>query len=223
MLFSETFNKLDRKTNIVEKTVALDKKEKNMETIKEKDEQVRSAILMAAERVFQKWGLNKTTMEDIASEAGKGKSTLYYYYKSKEEIFDAVVKIELHRVLNKAQQAANALPTAKEKLKTYIVTCIYEMKNYAIIYNIARSEIKMSRDYLEKIRLTIQEKEENFVREVLNQGFLSKEFHFIDEEELETAVKATVGIIHALELYLMLENDDPKQIDIAVKLITNGI
>ena len=35
-----------------------------------KDDIVRAEILKAAERVFQKWGINKTTMEDIAREAG---------------------------------------------------------------------------------------------------------------------------------------------------------
>jgi AcrR family transcriptional regulator len=194
-----------------------------MDTNKEKDESVRVAILQAAEQVFQKWGLNKTTMEDIAREAGKGKSTLYYYYKSKEEIFDATVKIKLNQMLSRAQEIANKMPSAKEKLKKYIVTCLFEMKNYALLFSVVRGEIRMSREYLDKIRDTIQEKEEKYIREILNQGFLGKEFHFIAEEELETAVKATVGIIHALELYLMLENDDPKQIDIAVKLITNGI
>ncbi len=194
-----------------------------MDIIKEKDEQVRQAILQAAIRVFQKWGLNKTTMEDIARDAGKGKSTLYYYYKSKDEIFDAVIKIQLNQILSTAEELANMMSSAKEKLKKYIVSCIYEMSKYSTIYSIARREIHMSRGYLEKIRSTLEEREAKFIREVLNQGFLSSEFHFIDEEELETAIKAIVGIIHALELYLMLENDDPKQIDIVVKLITNGI
>ena len=51
-----------------------------------KDDIIRADILRAAEALFQKWGLKKTTMEDIAKEAGKGKSTLYYYFKSKAEI-----------------------------------------------------------------------------------------------------------------------------------------
>ncbi|HPN36312.1 MAG TPA: TetR/AcrR family transcriptional regulator [bacterium] len=194
-----------------------------MDIIKEKDEQVRQAILQAALRVFQKWGLNKTTMEDIAREAGKGKSTLYYYYKSKDEIFDAVLKIQLNNILSKAEELANSMSSAKEKLKKYIVSCICEMGKYSTIYSIARREINMSRGYLEKIRSFLEEREEKFIRQVLNHGFLSSEFHFIDEDELETAIKAIVGVIHALELYLMLENDDPKQIDIVARLITNGI
>lgn len=43
-----------------------------------KDDLVKTSFLQAAEKLFQRWGINKTTMEDIAREAGKGKSTLYY-------------------------------------------------------------------------------------------------------------------------------------------------
>ena len=51
-----------------------------------KDEIIKAKILEGADKLFQKYGLGKTTMEDIAKDAGKGKSTLYYYFKSKEEI-----------------------------------------------------------------------------------------------------------------------------------------
>ena len=89
-----------------------------------KDDIVKAEILKAAERVFQKWGSNKTTMEDIAREAGKGKSTLYYYYQSKEEIFDAVVIVEFEKILQKAKESAQETETAKERLITYIVESI---------------------------------------------------------------------------------------------------
>lgn len=49
---------------------------------KTKDELLKEKILTGADMLFQKYGLTKTTMEDIAREAGKGKSTLYYYFKS---------------------------------------------------------------------------------------------------------------------------------------------
>jgi len=81
-----------------------------------KDEEAKTAILEAAKRVFQKWGLNKTTMEDIAHEAGKGKSTLYYYFKSKDEIFEFLIKNELNSILTKAKTTINQISTSKEKL-----------------------------------------------------------------------------------------------------------
>ena len=39
-------------------------------------------ILNGALEVFKKRGLEKSTMEEIASESGFGKATLYYYYSS---------------------------------------------------------------------------------------------------------------------------------------------
>ena len=52
-------------------------------------DQVRDEILRAAMELFTKYGIDKTTMENIAEAAGKGKSTLYYYFKTKEDVFSA--------------------------------------------------------------------------------------------------------------------------------------
>jgi AcrR family transcriptional regulator len=187
------------------------------------DDIVKSEILQAAVRVFQKWGLNKTTMEDIAQEAGKGKSTLYYYFESKEAIFEASVMMELDYLLSKAKKATLEANTAKEKIKKYIVTVMIEITNYAVLYSVARREIRGNQKLLGKLLEKFQVKEEMFVKEILVAGIQSKEFHFIDESELNEATKAVVGIIHALELYFGLENDDIKQIEMASRLIANGI
>jgi len=148
-----------------------------------KDDVVKDAILQAAVRVFQKWGLNKTTMEDIASEAGKGKSTLYYYYKSKDEIFDAVVIAEFSRVLEKARESTNEISTAKEKLIRYFVVSIHEMKSKIAAYTIIREEIKRNQNFIEKIRTYFEAKEEHFIEEILKMGIESKEFNFFNGHE----------------------------------------
>ena len=44
-------------------------------------------IVKAAQHVFARYGFRKTTMEEIASEAHRAKSSLYYYFKSKDEVF----------------------------------------------------------------------------------------------------------------------------------------
>ncbi len=188
-----------------------------------KDDIVRAEILKAAERVFQKWGSNKTTMEDIAREAGKGKSTLYYYYQSKEEIFDAVVRIEFERILQKAKAMAQETETAKERLITYIIESINEMKSRIFPYAIIREEIKRNQNFIRKLREMFQAKEEKYIQEILEFGLKNKEFTFIHESEVVTAAKAITGMMHALELYLLLENDDTAQIDIAARFIANGL
>ena len=188
-----------------------------------KDDLVKAEILKAAERVFQKWGSNKTTMEDIAREAGKGKSTLYYYYQSKEEIFDAVVIVEFEKILQKAKESAQETETAKERLITYIVESINEMKNRISAYTIIREEIKHNKNFIGKLRDTFKGREEKYIQEILKFGLENKEFTFIKKSEVAIAAKTITGMMHALELYLLLENDDTAQIDIAARFIANGL
>ncbi len=53
---------------------------------REKDRR-RQQIIVAAKRVFSEKGFNKSTMEDIASEAELSPGTLYLYFKNKEELY----------------------------------------------------------------------------------------------------------------------------------------
>ena len=48
-------------------------------------------ILEGALSVFKEKGLEGATMDQIASAAGFGKATLYYYFKSKEEVLSAIL------------------------------------------------------------------------------------------------------------------------------------
>ena len=48
-------------------------------------------ILTGALEAFKIHGLENATMEEIANEAGFGKATLYYYFRSKEEVFSAIL------------------------------------------------------------------------------------------------------------------------------------
>ncbi len=103
-----------------------------------KDEQVRQNIIEAAKVVFQKWGLYKSTMEDIAKETGKAKSTLYYYFKNKEEIFEQVVRQELDEIIFNSLNSIRDLTSAREKLKKFITAMLNEVKNTISIYSLVK-------------------------------------------------------------------------------------
>ena len=51
----------------------------------------RDNILSVAEKLFLEKGVDKTTIDDIAKVADYSKSTIYVYFKSKDEIFDRIV------------------------------------------------------------------------------------------------------------------------------------
>lgn len=57
-----------------------------------KDPEDRKAeILDTSERLFTTKGYNRTTIIDILNEIGIAKGTFYYYFKSKEEVVDAII------------------------------------------------------------------------------------------------------------------------------------
>ena len=58
----------------------------------EEREARKERIVNGALQVFQKNGLEGSTMDEIAHEAGFGKATLYYYFESKEEVFCAIME-----------------------------------------------------------------------------------------------------------------------------------
>ena len=66
----------------------------------------RQKLVDVARQLFAKKGLENTTMNDIALHSGKGRRTLYTYFKSKEDIYYAVIESELERLSDKMDEVA---------------------------------------------------------------------------------------------------------------------
>lgn len=64
-------------------------------TRKEKKKQTRRAIIDAAVHLFERKGFEKTSIEELAREAGIGKGTIYTYFQTKSEIFYAFCEEQL--------------------------------------------------------------------------------------------------------------------------------
>jgi len=57
----------------------------------EERKQRKELILNGALEVFKRSGIEGATIDEIAIQSGFGKATLYYYFKSKEEVFSAIL------------------------------------------------------------------------------------------------------------------------------------
>jgi len=100
-------------------------------------------ILFAAEKLFGRNGYNKTSVEAIIKEVGIAKGTLYYHFKSKQDILHALVEniandIEEYFksiVASKKLPAIEKLklmitsPKKKEKIKPTIMEIIHKSEN----------------------------------------------------------------------------------------------
>lgn len=75
------------------------------------DDVRRARILDTAEKLFSQYGVRRTSMDLLATEAGVAKPTLYAYFGSKEELFRSVVQALIDAIINDAESvAAEPLP-----------------------------------------------------------------------------------------------------------------
>src|SRR5579884_1565785 len=69
-----------------------------------KQEERADRILDAAAELMVRWGYNKTTIDDIARQAGVAKGTIYLHWKTREDLFTALMRREYIRVVEDIQQ-----------------------------------------------------------------------------------------------------------------------
>lgn len=74
-----------------------------MRTVKEAEAR-KQEILDAAEQLFASKGFDHTSISDILKETGIARGTLYYHFKSKEELLDAVIERMIEGMTAKARE-----------------------------------------------------------------------------------------------------------------------
>jgi len=83
-------------------------------------EKTREMILTTAERVFAQTGLAGARTDLIAKAAGVNKALLYYYFKSKENLYEAVVEGHFRKFNERALELLGAAGSARGILLKYV-------------------------------------------------------------------------------------------------------
>lgn len=77
-------------------------------------------ILEAAKKVFHRKGFEGTRMQEIADEAGINKALLHYYFRSKENLFEAVFKEAFLQLMGRVKTVFFSEKPMKEKLQEFL-------------------------------------------------------------------------------------------------------
>ena len=131
---------------------------------------VKRNIIEVAASIFSRFGYKKTTMEDIASAINMGKSSLYYYFKSKEEIFEAVVVHEAELLKKSLYEVLVQNKDPRSRLKNYILVRMKVLKKLSNYYNAVFSPDLSHFDFIEKIREKYDKEELQTVERILVEG-----------------------------------------------------
>lgn len=180
-------------------------------------DRIKENILDVAREIFSKFGFRKTTMEEIAQAARKGKSSIYYYFNSKEEIFEAVVKTEASLLKNEILQTIEKTDDPLEKLRLYIITRIRGIKKLGNFYDAMQNDFLSHLNFIEKAREEYDKLEIEVISGILQQGIEKEEFE-IDDPNL--AAIALVTILKGLELPLFIDKIDYQLEDRVEDLLT---
>ena len=130
----------------------------------------RAKLVDIARQLFAKNGVNETTMNDIAVASQKGRRTLYTYFKSKEEIYMAVVESELEMLSEALEKVASEKISPDLKILKMIETHLDTIK--LIVRRNGTLRASFFRDIwrVERVRRKFNLHEINLFRQTLIEG-----------------------------------------------------
>ena len=143
---------------------------------------MRNTIVDIASEVFAKFGFKKTTVDDIAQALRKGKSSIYYYFKSKEDIFKAVVEKEADSLRAKIDEIMSSDMDTIEKIKAYVETRMLAIKVMSNYHTFVNDSDVSNLDLIEKLRAKYDTEELVIIKSLLKEGMESGIFKIKDIE-----------------------------------------
>jgi AcrR family transcriptional regulator len=155
-------------------------------------EEYRKKIIKTAGQIFSRYGFKKTTMEEIAKALKIGKSSIYYYYQSKEDIFEAVVLNEANILRNELTTAIKSVESPIEKMEKYVFVRMKSFEKLSNYYNAIFDKNLDHFEFIEKIREKYDIVEIAILRLILWDGTRKKVFHVANSEYTAMAIQTTL-------------------------------
>lgn len=140
-----------------------------------KAERRRQEILRSAAHAFKQKGYFATTMEDIAAQLLMTQGSLYYYFKSKEEILFACHKLSMDTVLATLEWVLEAEGPAAAKLRTLVEEHVGVMLDDLQSSAMALEFTVLSEPYLAEL-IEMRDRYEQGFRRIIRDGIEAGEF-----------------------------------------------
>jgi len=183
----------------------------------------RENILKIAREIFSKYGFKKTTLDDIANAVRKGKSSLYYYFKSKEDLFQAVIMKEVEILGHELEIVINRNTDPVDKLRDYILTKMATFRNLANFYHAIENDVTAV-GFIDEVKIKYEQDEIRMIKRILIEGVRKNEFEIYD---FNLAAIGITTAIKGLEMPLAAGNYSDvnleRSVDIILKIMCYGI
>ncbi len=151
------------------------------------------AILGAAKKMFARYGLRKTSLDDLARMARVAKGTIYNYFGSKDRVYLEVLAREADETLDKIFSAVARQPSPERKLAAFVTSRFRHMRQAANMLNLDREGMQHRHpSKAARIRDDLFEREVDAISKILREGKERGTFR------LDNPILAARAIAHAL-------------------------
>ena len=157
----------------------------------------RQLMVDVARQLFAQKRFENTTMNDIALASGRGRRTLYTYFKNKEEVYYAVIEGELERLSDKMDEVAARKIRPQEKVIELIYTHLSMIKETVMRNGNLRAAFFRNIWMVEKVRKNFGDDEIELFRKVYTEGKAVGEF---DIDNVDLVADITHYCIKGLEV-----------------------
>lgn len=186
----------------------------------------REKFIEVARQLFARKGVENTTMNDIASASDKGRRTIYTYFKSKREIFNAVIESETDQLHERLETIVKKDITPDRKFYEY-VECRFETMREIVSRN-GSLRAGFFRDVrkVDRARRMISRREIELLRQILEEGVEQGMFEIQDLDHWSIII---THAINGLDLPYIRDNlvdrgiNQRMLIDYVSCIILNGL
>ena len=161
----------------------------------------KQAIVQGALKVFSNSGIEKTTMDEIASESGFGKATLYYYFSSKEDVFIEIMEQGWKDLWLAIETKIIEDVTPRKKFMGIVKEIAKTVTDNKVLYGFLFTAPNYINDSQQHTWKTYQDRMYSILQSIIEEGIKKKEFVDVNSGLL---MKAIGGLFHQL----LITNDE---------------
>jgi len=138
------------------------------------------SILRTARKMFARYGLQKTSLDEVARMARVAKATIYNYFGSKDRVYLEVLRREADEMVEKISSAVDQEASPSDKLVAFANAHFQYMRQMINILNLDREGIEKLLPSAEGIRNELFDREVDIIRSILDEGVEKGVFHTND-------------------------------------------
>ncbi|OEU80792.1 MAG: hypothetical protein BA865_07350 [Desulfobacterales bacterium S5133MH4] len=170
-------------------------------------EEKAESILDTAKKMFGRYGLQKTTLDEIARMARVAKATIYNYFGSKDCVYLEVLRLETNEIVEKISFSVDQEVLAGDKLVAFARAKFRYMRQAVNILNLDREGVEKLMPSAEGIRNELFEQEVNIIHSILKQGVQKGVF---DINNVPLAARAMGHALKGFEVNWLVQESEER-------------